>query len=142
MVLEGKLLIYGGLGYNEMHYNDMWILHIDDLKWQQCRVKETSHPPYLYDHILIRIGKRAISFGGLQRMDQCVNSVSLISVSESNLVKYHSIKGSPCPTARYGHSLNCVNGNLFVIGGKNHSGICADIWIGDIGKSSYSSSSS
>ncbi|XP_039136897.1 RING finger protein B-like isoform X2 [Dioscorea cayenensis subsp. rotundata] len=119
--LVGKrLFIFGGCGKSnnisggQVHYNDLYILDTEKLKWEYAMT--TGHPPSPRDsHTCSSWKNRIIVLGGEDSSDCYLSDVHIL---DTDTLSWSQISTSGQMIApRAGHTTVALGSNLFVFGG-------------------------
>lgn len=134
VLVEDKLLLYGGRHCNELrtHDSDLWIFDLALLSFRKqstagkVPVWRKDHCGHLIQHR--QIGPELLVFGGVLHGSGLDTNETLCLDLNTFIWKDLPERGRR-PSARTGHSSTTVGDAMFVFGGVSHVGFCEDLHV-------------
>lgn len=129
------LMIYGGRNKDKSQYfRDMYKCNLNTKVWTRITGSTGETPPATYDHASTCYRNSLYVWGGYgsegHEMGPGTGAKRQDSLYEYSidfnrwfLVETHG----ECPSARLGHTLNCIRGRLYLFGGWDRNGYCSDL---------------
>jgi len=149
VIINGYIYMFGGYCMGEHNYDvtqpiDIHVLNTRTYRWiklskDQISKASPSCVPYMrYGHAAVTIGEDVYLWGGRNDLDGACNKVYRFNTDR---LEWREIKvnGNP-PTARDGHAMCVVNGNIYVYGGYEEEANCFsnDMYILDMSTVTWS----
>jgi N-acetylneuraminic acid mutarotase len=131
VVMDGKMLIFGGVNPDSVILGDVWIYNPDDNTWMEAKVEGVPILPR-EGHSAVTVGNTMIVFGGISYAYSPFDDVWTY-LSAENRWERNKIQGSK-PAPRWMHTavLHTASGgkrSMWVFGGMTHQYVpLNDLW--------------
>jgi hypothetical protein len=131
-VSGGSMYVCGGMGSDELWFNDLHRLALDPLEWRE--VEQRGNPPLPRDYsTLVTITDwYLVLYGGSAAMsgnEEVFSDLHYIDIT-SGSPEWCSVEveEGKLPPPRYGHSMVVWTNKLLVFGGQDNDSVYNDVW--------------
>ncbi|XP_020530122.1 tRNA wybutosine-synthesizing protein 2/3/4 isoform X2 [Amborella trichopoda] len=130
-VVGNHVFIIGGRGDPIQILDDVWVLHVDENRWEQLACSGSEFHAR-HRHAAAVVGSKIYVFGGLD----CGRIYSSMFVLDTELLQWNEvcIKGE-LPCARHSHSMVAVSRKLYMFGGYDGERPLGDLYSFDVATS-------
>lgn len=121
VLVNDKIVIFGGGGHGGTPLNDVHYLDLKTLTWIQPQIRGT--PPFPragHTCCVVTAELNVLIFGG-GYIDKVYNDVHMLNVEKGSWSRPADAGSVPCP--RTGHSMDSLDGRIFVFGGCDRNGV-------------------
>eukprot|EP00756_Hemistasia_phaeocysticola_P034591 Hpha_TRINITY_DN16531_c2_g1::TRINITY_DN16531_c2_g1_i1::g.136327::m.136327 len=138
VVHDGVMYIHGGWDTTPAYHCDVWAFRCDLARglcwWDPVEVKSEFVPPARVGHRAAMVGEEMLVTGGFgdDKYWNDVNALDLRTFEWRRVVPAVSNPGPCTPRPRTYHSMEAKDGKLLLVGGSDHNGEMADVWVFDV----------
>eukprot|EP01087_Luapelamoeba_hula_P022259 TRINITY_DN7935_c0_g2_i1.p1 TRINITY_DN7935_c0_g2~~TRINITY_DN7935_c0_g2_i1.p1 ORF type:complete len:906 (-),score=187.75 TRINITY_DN7935_c0_g2_i1:160-2877(-) len=112
-----KLMLFGGRGAGNKHYNDMYILNTEKLTWKRYSPTKSTPDSRAGHTVTPFVDGSLVLFGGQTKGQRYLNTIHTFQPETKTWLKGKELGDAPPP--RGGHSAVAYNRSLLVFGGFN-----------------------